>query len=314
MLCYHGVSLDDEHEWSGLYMPIELLRERCDCLRKSGCTILPLDTAIQMLYSGTLPPRAVVITFDDGFYDFYSRAYPILRQYDWPITVYLTTYYSQYNVPVFDPMVSYLLWKGRGNLLDWPEMGIAKTQLDTEGRAASTATIRRISREQQLGGAEKNALLGTLAQRLNLDLAALSRRRILHLMTPSEVRELSTWGVDFQLHCHRHRVYRVRERFLGELKDNTDAIQRCGAPPPAHFCYPSGFHLPEFPQWLEEFGVRSATTCETGLASTHRNRFRLPRLLDQPSLSMDEFAGWLSGVAAWIPRKHYQGDATQLAD
>ena len=56
------------------------------------------------------------ITFDDGTYDFYKQAYPIVKRYGFPVTVYQTTYYSDRGLPVFNLICSYLLWKRRGTV------------------------------------------------------------------------------------------------------------------------------------------------------------------------------------------------------
>ena len=97
-----------QHEWSGLYLSPEFFRRRMEALRRAKCSVLRLQDAVPMLYAGTLPPRAVVITFDDGFYDFAARAWPVLREFQYPATVYFTTYYSIRNMPVFDLMRRYL--------------------------------------------------------------------------------------------------------------------------------------------------------------------------------------------------------------
>ena len=314
VLCYHGVSLDDEHRWAPLYIAPEFFRRRLQAIRDADCTVLPLAAAVSMLYQGSLPPRAVVITFDDGFYDFYAQAWPLLREFGFPATVYLTTYYSTYNVPIFDLMASYLLWKARGRSFEVPEFGIGPATIDETSIQRHAGRIKAAALEKRLTGREKNAVLQTLAGRLQIDWDNLCSRRILHLMNPAEVAQLSVQGVDFQLHCHRHRVYRAESRFCAEITENRTAIERCGCPPPAHFCYPGGYRLPEFTGWLAGLGVASATTCDRGLATAASDPYALPRCEDTASMSAAEFSAWLSGVASWLPTRTHPPSASQLGD
>jgi peptidoglycan/xylan/chitin deacetylase (PgdA/CDA1 family) len=314
ILCYHGISLDDEHEWSGLYISPELFRSRMEALRRAGCCVLRLQDAVDRLYRGTLPPRAVVITFDDGFYDFAAKASPVLREFQYPATVYFSTYYSIHNLPVFDPMCGYLLWKGRGRRFSWPEMEIAPTLVDSQTEPRIATQLQDLASQRRLTAPDRNELLQELASRLEVDFDAVCSRRILHLMKPEEAARMAREGIDFELHCHRHRVYRSRDRFQRELEDNRQAIQAATGQSPTHFCYPGGFLLPEFPGWLAEFGIASATTCESGLASRVSGRYELPRLLDTAGISPDEFSAWLSGLASFLPRTSYPAAESQLVE
>ena len=313
ILCYHGVSLDDEHLCSGLYISPEQFRERLEHIRNAGCNVLPLKDAVTMLFEGSLPAASVVITFDDGFYDFYAKAWPILQDFGWPATVYLTTYYSSPNVPVFDPMVWYLLWKGRDKELHLPEIGIDRI-LAGENLLRQTSLIQDAARGKGLNGREKHDLLQIMAARLGVDFGDLVSRRILHLMNPEEVAELATKGVDFQLHCHHHRVYRSRELFRNEVLENQHSLERCGVRKPEHFCYPGGFWLPEFKPWLMELGIVSATTCEAGMATAMSDRYQLPRFLDGPGVEASQFSAWLSGLASFFPRRELLPSTSQLGD
>ena len=96
---------------------VELLEARLQLLQSMRCSVLPLGEALIRLQARELPPRSVAITFDDGTYDFYKQAWPLLRKYNFPATVYQTTYYVDRGLPVFNLFCSYLLWKRRGEQL-----------------------------------------------------------------------------------------------------------------------------------------------------------------------------------------------------
>jgi peptidoglycan/xylan/chitin deacetylase (PgdA/CDA1 family) len=318
ILCYHGVSLEDEHLWNpSLYVPSGLLQQRLSMLRRAGCTVLPLTEAVERLYEGSLPARSVALTFDDGMYDFYRQAFPILKEFQFPATLYLTTAYCEYNRPVFDLMCGYLLWQGRGRTLTLPEILPATLRLDAQGRVDAERALKAYVRQQGRTEPQKDELLGSLAAALAIDYAELCDKRMLHLVNPAEARELAAAGIDIQLHTHNHRISLRRDRFTREIAENRKRIEQVSPVSPRHFCYPSGYHKPEFLPWLRDAGIDSATTCEPGLASPGSDRLLLPRLVDSGALSWSEFRGWLSGVAACLPRRPSrinEGHLLQLMD
>ena len=314
ILCYHGVALADEHEWNPAMFPPRTWLERRLELIGRRCNVLPLGEAVERLAAGTLPERAAALTFDDGFYDFHAVVSPLLGRLGLPATLYWFTEYSELQLPVFDNAAYYLLWKGRGRRLDWPNVLEEPVEITAGGIPELRRRIGRRVRGEAMTPGQKDGVLADLAARVGVDYDALRESRILTLMTPAEAAEAARAGVDLQLHTHRHRVSRRRERFVEEIEENRRRIEAAAGRAAEHFCYTAGFTSPEFPGWLRECGVRSATTCEAGLAGPESDAWLLPRLVDTPAVSEAEFAAWLSGEADWFPRRRGAADLQQLAD
>ena len=307
ILAYHGISTHDEHLWNdSLYMAAESFRKRLELIKQSNCVVLPLGEALVRLYAEDLPDRSVAITFDDGTYDFYEQAFPLLQEFNFPVTLYLATFYSHFPKPIFDIMCSYLLWKGCTGKFDLKQLGgpELKTELHTEAaRDLALRAIHAYARERQPSPEEKEAFIVALAKQLDVDYDVLLKRRALQSVSPDEVRQMAAAGVDIQLHTHRHRTPKDRELFIREIEDNRKCIQEMTATVASHFCYPSGDYDLAFLPWLKAAGVVSATTCELGLASPSSNPLLLPRLIDVSGLSSIEFEGWLTGISAALPRR-----------
>jgi peptidoglycan/xylan/chitin deacetylase (PgdA/CDA1 family) len=304
ILCYHGIALDDEYQWNpALYLRPEQLERRLAILRKGRYTVLPLAEALERLYRKDLPPCSAAITFDDGTYDFYRQAYQRLREFEFPVTVYLSTYYTAFPFPVFSLICSYMLWKARDRgTVDLKEFGVtASVSLAApEQRQQALNELLQWTDLQDLQTAERNNIAAHLAERLKIDYRELVSKRILQLMNPQEVAELAAAGVDFQLHTHRHRTPPDETLFRKEIRDNRERIAAAVSGDRKHFCYPSGAYRPEFLRWLAAEDIVSATTCDTGLATPESNPLLLPRLVDTTGRTDLEFESWVNGIGHFL--------------
>jgi len=199
ILCYHGVSTRDEHEWNPrLYMPPSALESRLRILRDTGSTVLPLNLAVEQLYAGTLPPRAVALTFDDGYVDFCEKAWPLLKKYDMPATVYLTTLQCGINQPIFRLVVPYMLWKARGRTADLSGLVGSNRPFDLRSakeRSRAFDAIIAAMQARRLKMHEKPPFAAAIGERLGIDYESIARERMLTIMVPEEVRRLAAAGV-----------------------------------------------------------------------------------------------------------------------
>jgi len=212
-------------------------------------------------------------------------------------------------------MLRYLLWKGRDGVLNTDGLGDEASKIDLRenvGRDLAFQVIAGACAARGMSGAEKDAVLTTVARRLNVAYDELITRRFLHLMSPDEVARLPHELIDVQLHTHRHRVPTERAGFDREIADNRREISGMTSKSEraiAHFCYPSGVTHPSFAGWLRALGVRTATTTIPGIASADSDPLLLPRLIDTVNVSELEFEGWLTGASAFLPRRRIRATA-----
>lgn len=300
LLCWHGLSNVDEHLWRpGLYITPRMFRRRLQILGESGCSVLSLDEALARLWAGDLPPRSVVITFDDGFNDFAVHALPLLKEFGFPATLYLTTYHVDDQRPLYNLTVSYLLWKAHRSGRRLPDGTPIGTQVEAE--LAAQAMIRDAIKEG-LTTAEKDNRARELANLLEYDDDELRRRRMLSLMTADQVKNASLSGVQIEAHTHRHRTPDDLDLITRELRDNITRIQQITGRRPVHFCYPSGVFNANYFPLLEQEGFRSATTCDRALATRTGHRYTIPRWLDKQKNTESQYRGWLSGLRPLVER------------
>ena len=307
ILCYHGISLRDEHEWHpSLYMSAETFEQRLSLLKAARYNVLPLNEALTRMYEDRLPARSVSITFDDGFVDFAVRAAPLLERYGFPATVYLTTYYTKVDRPIFDLALAYVMWKRRSDMLDAQPLTGENRQWNLSVDAQKEDAYWRLvafTKERHFSVTECDEFVHAVARQLGVDYCELLAARQLQLLKPDEVASLSAKGFDFQLHTHRHRTPLDQALFVRELRENRDCIVEYTGKDPTHFCYPSGIHRPEFHGWLRSAGVESATVCELGVATPRSHPLQLPRLMDSSRFTALDFEGWLTGVSSMLPRR-----------
>lgn len=305
ILCYHGVSLADEHSWKpSLYVSPAHLERRLALLQRNRCTVLSLDDAIKRLYRNDLPDRAVVLTFDDGYHDFMTEAWPLLSAAGYPATVYLTTARVDHNTPIANLLLSYVLWKTTHRELDVTGLDDLHGRgplVTSEDRRQMWERIARLFEGRD--GRGKDALVRTVTERLGLDYDALMASRILTLMRPADIAVLAKAGVDFQLHTHLHRTPDDPEVFVRDVVYNRMRLEALTGTRPSHLCYPSGDYRMSYLSALAREGIVSATTCDPGLASRESNPLLLPRFVDTSTTSEIEFEGWITGVASYLPRR-----------
>lgn len=142
ILMYHSIS-ENAHPLFRKYTisPIKF-REQISYLFEHNYNPITVSQLAKSIHSSTrLPSKPIILTFDDGFYDFYTEAFPVLNDFGFPATIYITTKY-------IDGTSLWLVEEGEGNrpLLDWNHLTeIVCKGIECGGHSHSHAQLDRLS-------------------------------------------------------------------------------------------------------------------------------------------------------------------------
>jgi peptidoglycan/xylan/chitin deacetylase (PgdA/CDA1 family) len=249
--------------------------------------IVSLARAVEIMRRGApLPESAVALTFDDGFRDNYETAFPILKKYRCPATVFVAT----------EPLVKRVsLWPYR--LMFWMKrtaalrLEFSPGELPGAGQivfALRTARRRRRALRAiepslwRAGRAERERLLGVIAEKLGVD-PANDPADDLPMLAGDQLRELADAGIDIGSHTvsHPSLAALAREEALGELTESKTLLESKVGRPVKFFAYPFGGaeHCNAATERLvREAGYEAACTTIRGVNRSGTDLFRILRV------------------------------------
>ena len=163
ILMYHKVNDVPENPLS---MPVSLFDEQMDLLRSLDYTVVNLAAVLDYYADGKpLPPRAVLITFDDGYHDNLDNAARVLSKYGYPAVLFVPVGYLDDRQPL--PHEERLAAQGVMNpTLDWDELAEVERngiRIESHGishrplanlevdEAAREITLSKLRLEERLG-------------------------------------------------------------------------------------------------------------------------------------------------------------------
>jgi peptidoglycan/xylan/chitin deacetylase (PgdA/CDA1 family) len=225
--------------------------------------ILPLPDAVTRLHAGTLPPRSVCLTFDDGHANNLYTAEPLLRKYGAPATIFLASSYIESGqwFPFIKLRLTKLLARQAG--LDLTAMALPDYKTATID-AVTEAVNRWFCRVgPTLTGDQWNAL---------------------RPLTREELSSFDGRLIDFGAHTHTHCILRneSRERREQEIRVSAEKVSAWTGRAVRLFSYPNG-ERGDFDQTdrhvLQTHGVTAAVT---GIPGSNTRRADLLELRRYP--------------------------------
>jgi peptidoglycan/xylan/chitin deacetylase (PgdA/CDA1 family) len=295
VIAYHRIDWADNCPWSLTPItPPEFDREM-KYLRRNYNIISAdeLSTALSDLNS--LPPNTAVVTIDDGYKDVYVNAYPILKKYNIPATVFLATGHIGTGKLFWWDKVGYIIWKTGLDTLDLGELGIY--HLNSTGTRLQVAKI--IEKKLKLMPDEqKNESINTLVKLSRVDIPSNFGSEL--IMSWDEIKEMNRNGIKFGAHTVNHPILArlPLEAARKEIIDSKKHIENELGQEIVTFCYPNGEPNDlndDIEKILENSGFKCAvTTVPAAFVSQGTQPYRLPRIPGTSSL--DNFDLLMSGL------------------
>lgn len=311
ILCYHGIWAEPgPHFGNKLFMSAAKFEARLTLIRALGLEVLPMREAIRALRERKLPPRAAVITIDDGWATTFSHMLPALERHQLPATIYVQTERIEADAPVADVALRYAFENTTAPELSLDDMPIfteatRPVPLDNpSARQRAFATIEPVFARTPVTG--HRALLVELFSRLGVDAHPLAQNRAFDLGRENDLLKAHESGFEIALHTHTHNLGDFSRDTLNlEITRNRECLSRIlGLHPDSfrHFCWPSGDYTFKAGVHVRELGVDIATTCDFGLAHEYSDSIALPRILDGQETSDEAFLVGVSGIQQWVDR------------
>lgn len=201
-----------------------------------------LDGIVERLKKGArLPDAPVAITVDDGYADFYEVAYPILKRYGIPATVFVVTRFTDQAMWLWFDALHYLVTRARAGRF---QIEIAGGNIEVAlGSVAARETAWEILADAcaPLSASERKAVMRSLEDVLCIELPPVPTDEY-RAMTWDEVRQLDPFLIEVGAQTCTHQTLSQSSpaELEFELTASKATIERELGRSVRSFCYPGG--------------------------------------------------------------------------
>ena len=305
ILMYHGFFLPADKTgltiFKSKHLNIEIFENHLKLFTKY-CTPISLEAAI---VSKKLPPNPIVLTFDDGYKNNYIYAFPLLKKYKVPATIFVTTGFVDRTDYLWTDRLEFIIYNTNSKNVDlyWENTKLT-LELSTDEQMKKTIyTIKVLLKT--LPETQKISFLDNLQNLLRVEYNW-DKIPSVHLpLTWDEIREMKSSGlVSIGSHTVTHPILskcsyekQRRELMLSRQRIIEELGEDCTL-----FAYPNGKindYNHETIGLLKESGYRGAVTTGVGyIDNDNRDIFQLNRF--GTGMNIEELGTVVTGVSRLV--------------
>jgi len=293
ILMYHRV-LDENfisknYVQPGMYINIDSFEKNLQILTKLY-EVIPLSDLIEKIERGIDLKGFCSITFDDGWLDNYSNAFPLLKKYRVPATIFLTTNYIDTSLLFWPDEISNFIKSGE--LHDFHGDSRASKVFFNELRnekSINQSIEKAINILKSWNKEERDKILNSI--RCSDDFTPKERQ----LLNWDEVQTMYNSGlVSFGSHTANHVLLDQidLETARHEIHESLETIKHNIGVYPEFFAYPNGNYTQDIKEIVRDIGLKAAFTVTKGFASKYNDIYEIPRIGIHEDIGRTESLLW----------------------
>lgn len=250
---------------------------------KKHFRVLPEDDFLEHLEE-SIPfhSSSCLITFDDGWLDNYTNAFPLLKENNFPATIFLATDYIGTGKTFWQEKIAAELFdllrrgdKSATPILEHYDLG----EVAALPRWQAKIKIREfISKQKHLKSGELHEFIDDFP--IASSSVSHTDKHVDSFLDWNNVREMAENNISFGSHSVHHYILTniPHETAATEIRDSQKAVEKGAGRSPKLFCYPNGNFSAEIAEEVRAAGYLAALSTKQGYLDKESDRFSLPRI------------------------------------
>ncbi len=293
VVMYHGITPRDYQPAVWTQLPLRIFERQIEWLKQKYNPITLTEMIGSIKGLRRLPENAVLITFDDGLKNNHTVAFPVLRKYNVPATIFLTVdYIGSDRFFWFDEIYMVLVKAHQSRM----PLLLFQKSADVLFRHGDVWDAYRVLVEslKRIPVDEQRKRVDAILNQVNI--CRDQYQSDFGMLTWDDVKSMAeTSLIEFGVHTANHRILTAikDEALEDELLGAKQRLEAKLGQPVTSFCYPNGGfgqdYLPKHWKMLKCYGYECAFATNNGFFIPRiDNRFAIPRIAAGNDVTSDD--------------------------
>jgi len=274
ILVYHRVN--DESDLFSLAIPKSVFEDQMNFLSQNY-NVMSLEEILLTDSNTRLPKNTIAITFDDGYMDNYTHAFPILKKLKLPATIFLSTGYIGHDDGIWHDRVFNVFRQTKVSSFVFEGLKYSMTNLEEKLMAQESILnyLKYLTPQKRLD----------YIQRLEEQLCVVKNVSLKNkMLTWDVIKEMNNHGISFGAHTVTHTILTALplNDIKREVSQSKEAIEDILRIPVRLFAYPNGKredYNNKIKEIIKNEGFKGAVTTIFGTNRDSQDAFELKRVI-----------------------------------